>query len=268
MNTILSVRPTHEYDASQRHHAIEKVVTRMNPEGLQEKKYYRVRAARWYGGIVTADCTGCGLLCKFCWVADEVMSNPGGTGRFYTPRRIADEILAVAKKRGLRQIRVSGGEPALGKPHLLQLLSQIDRNGLKFILETNGIPIAADKSYAEDLSAYRNAVHVRVSLKGCDEEEFSVLTGARSEDFQLQLKALGNLVEAGVDCHPSVMSSFSTPESYNALNRHLKDVNPILAQNTEIEELILYPHVVKRLRKYGLAYRVGHEPDRVPPDQI
>jgi uncharacterized Fe-S cluster-containing radical SAM superfamily protein len=244
------------------------MVTRMNAEGSQEKKYYRVRAARWYGGIVTADCTGCGLLCKFCWVADEVMSNPAKTGRFYTPRRIADEILAVAKKRRLSQIRVSGGEPTLGKSHLLQLLRQIDRNGLKFILETNGIPIAADKVYAEDLSSYRDSVHVRVSLKGCDEEEFSILTGARSENFRLQLKALENLVEAGVECHASVMSSFSTPESYNTLNRRLKDMDPKLAQNTEMEELILYPHVVKRLKKYGLAYRVGHEPDKVPQDQI
>ena len=264
----MSQRQTHEYDAIQRHQAIEKMVTRANAEGLQEKKYYRVRAARWYGGIVTADCTGCGLLCKFCWVADEVMSNPAKTGKFYTPKRIADEILAVAKKRRLSQIRVSGGEPTLGKPHMLQLLKQIDRNGLKFILETNGIPIAADETYAEDLSSYRGSLHVRVSLKGCDEEEFSVLTGARASDFGLQLKALENLVEAGVDCHPSVMSSFSTPESFNALNKRLKDMDPRLAQNTEIEELILYPHVVKRLKKFGLAYRIGHEPDKVPPDQI
>jgi uncharacterized Fe-S cluster-containing radical SAM superfamily protein len=240
----------------------------MNPDGQQEKKYYRVRAARWYGGIVTADCTGCGLLCKFCWVADEVMSNPAKIGRFYTPKRIADEILAVAKKRKLDQIRVSGGEPAIGKPHLLQLLRHLDGYGIKFILETNGIPIAANKDYAEGLSAYNDFVHVRVSLKGCDEEEFSVLTGARPEHFQLQLKALEYLVESGVDCHPSVMSSFSTPESYNALNRRIKDVDPRLAQNTEVEELILYPHVVKRLKKYGLAYRVGHEPDEIPPDQI
>jgi uncharacterized Fe-S cluster-containing radical SAM superfamily protein len=265
---IMSQRQSHEYDAIQRHQAIEKVVTRTNPEGIQEKKYYRVRAARWYGGIVTADCTGCGLLCKFCWVADEIMSNPSRTGRFYTPKRIADEILTVAKKRRLTQIRVSGGEPTLGKPHLLQLLERTDGIGLKFILETNGIPIAADETYAEDLSSYRDTLHVRVSFKGCDEEEFSVLTGARRNDFELQLRALKNLVAAGVACHPSVMSSFSTPESYNALNRRLKDLDPRLAQNMELEELILYPHVVKRLKKFGLAYRIGHEPDSVPPDQI
>ena len=61
------------YDAVQRHSAIEELVTRMELH-CQTKKYYRVRPARWYGGIVTADCVGCGLLCRFCWVSDVVMS--------------------------------------------------------------------------------------------------------------------------------------------------------------------------------------------------
>ncbi|MEM3765766.1 MAG: hypothetical protein QXU46_01915 [Candidatus Bathyarchaeia archaeon] len=49
------------YDPVARHIAIEKLVTRVGPEGM-ERKYYRIRPARWYGGIVTADCVGCGLL--------------------------------------------------------------------------------------------------------------------------------------------------------------------------------------------------------------
>jgi uncharacterized Fe-S cluster-containing radical SAM superfamily protein len=151
---------------------------------------------------------------------------------------------------------------------MLQLLHHIVGYGLNFILETNGIPIAADESYASDLSIYRDFVHVRVSLKGCDEEEFSVLTGAQPEDFRLQLKALTALIDAGVGCHPSVMTSFSTQDSFNALIRRLKNIDPKLSQNSEIEELILYPHVVKRLKRYGLAYHVGHEPDQVPADQI
>jgi uncharacterized Fe-S cluster-containing radical SAM superfamily protein len=41
-----------------------------------ERKYYRFRVDRWYGGIVTVDCVGCGLFCKFCWVSDNVRLNP------------------------------------------------------------------------------------------------------------------------------------------------------------------------------------------------
>jgi uncharacterized Fe-S cluster-containing radical SAM superfamily protein len=196
------------------------------------------------------------------------MANPGTTGRFYTPKRIADELLAIAKKRRLNQIRVSGGEPTIGKQHMLELLRHLQGYGLSFILETNGIPIASDNSFAEDLSEYRDFVHVRVSLKGCDEEEFSVLTGARPEDFKLQIRSLEALLHAGVGCHPSVMTSFSTQDSFNTLITRLKNIDSKLSQNAEIEELILYPHVVRRLTKYGLAYHVAHEPDRVPLDQI
>ncbi len=31
------------------------------------RKYHRFRAARFYGGIATADCLGCNLRCLFCW---------------------------------------------------------------------------------------------------------------------------------------------------------------------------------------------------------
>ncbi|MEM2465701.1 MAG: hypothetical protein QXZ47_00140 [Candidatus Bathyarchaeia archaeon] len=72
---------------------------------------------------------------------------------------------------------------------MLDLLESLNGKEYRFILETNGIPIAYDESYAEDLAKY-SFVHVRVSLKGCSEEEFALLTGAKPEGFKLQLKAL------------------------------------------------------------------------------
>nr|MDO8100144.1 radical SAM protein [Candidatus Njordarchaeota archaeon] len=263
-----SSETSHYYDPVERHLAIEKLVTRRNPVGQQEKKYYRVRPARWYGGIVTADCTGCGLLCKFCWVADEVMFHPATMGKFYTPERMAVSLVALAKKKELTQLRVSGGEPTIGKPHLLELLHNLQNHRYKFILETNGILLGADGDYAKDLAKYSDFIHVRVSLKGCNEQEFAVLTGSKKEGFQLQLKALQNLMRAGVGCHPSVMSSFSPKGRLSGLTKRLREMDPRLTQEIEIEELILYPHVVKRLKKYGLAYYIAHTPDRIPPDQI
>jgi len=254
------------YDPIQRHLAIEKLVTRRGPDG-QEKKYYRVRPARWYGGIVTADCVGCGLLCKFCWVSDIVMSRPDKVGRFYTPKNIANSLVSLAKKRSLDLFRISGGEPTIGKPHLLKLLDALQGKGRRFILETNGIPIAYDKSYAVNLSEY-GFVHVRVSLKGCCKEEFTMLTGAKPEGFTLQLKALQNLVDAGISCHPSVMASFSQRKSLQTLVQRLKQINPVLVEELEIEELILYPHVVKKMEEYKMKYYKAHQPERVPPEQI
>ena len=254
------------YDPIQRHLAIEKLVTRRGPDG-QEKKYYRIRPARWYGGIVTADCVGCGLLCRFCWVSDVVMFRPADVGRFYTPGKVAESLVALAKKRGLDLLRVSGGEPTLGKPHLLQLLDNLQGKGYRFILETNGIPIAYDGSYASSLSKY-DFVHVRVSLKGCSEKEFAMLTGAKPEGFTLQLKALQNLRDVGVSCHPSVMASFSPRKGLQQLVRRLRQISPSLAEELEIEELILYPHVIRRVQKYRLKYYTAYSPERVPPEQI
>lgn len=246
--------------------AVEKLVIRAGREGY-ERKYYRIRPARWYGGIVTADCVGCGLVCRFCWVSDVVMFHPADVGRFYTPKSVADGLVKLARKRGLNQLRVSGGEPTIGKLHLLQLLDWLQGKGYSFILETNGIPIASDENYARDLSKY-DFVHVRVSLKVCNESEFNMLTGAKPEGFTLQLKCLQNLTKAGVSCHPSVMASFSPKKSLYSLTQRLKQISQSLAENIEIEELILYPHVINRIQKHGLKYFSGYKPDRVPPEQI
>lgn len=58
------------YDAVQMHMAVGRIVTR---ESGVYRKYYRFRPARWYGGIVTADAVGCGLICKFCWTSDFIL---------------------------------------------------------------------------------------------------------------------------------------------------------------------------------------------------
>lgn len=254
------------YDPVKRHLAIERLVTRTGPEG-QERKYYRIRPARWYGGIVTADCVGCGLLCKFCWVSDVVMNRPYDVGSFYTPKRVADSLVTLARKCKLDLLRISGGEPTVGKQHLLEVLENLRGKVYRFILETNGILIAHDESYAENLAKY-NFIHVRVSLKGCNPQEFALLTGAKPEGFNLQLKALEKLFEAKVSCHPSVMASFSPKRNIQSLMERLRQISPKLAEEIEIEELILYPHVVRRLRNYKLRYFTGYAPEKVPPEQV
>jgi uncharacterized Fe-S cluster-containing radical SAM superfamily protein len=254
------------YDPVTRHEAIEKLVVR-NTELGQERKYWRFRFGRWYGGIVTADAVGCGLLCKYCWVSDAVMFQPAKIGKFYSPDVVAKILMKMAKKRKLRQLRVSGGEPAIGKRHLLQLLDNLEGQGLLFILETNGILIGNDSQYAEDLSKYR-FLHVRVSLKGCSEKEFAVLTGAKPEGFILQLNALENLLREGVRCHPAVMISFSTKESIQQLAERLKTINTRLAEDLEFEELILYPKVKRKIEGYRLKYYSAYTPDKLPRKHI
>lgn len=229
-----------------------------------ERKYYRFRPARFYGGISTADCVGCCLRCIFCWSWDMVVS-PAVSGQFYPPEEVARRLIRIASKKRYHQLRISGNEPTLCREHLIKVLELIPKEYL-FILETNGILIGADEHYAEELSRFSN-LHVRVSLKGTCEDEFSRLTGALHEGFQLQLKALEYLMKYNVKAHPSCMVSFSPPEHIRALRKRLKAMNSVF-ENFEVEELMLYPEVVNRLRKSKVDYLTGHSPERIPAEQI
>lgn len=251
------------YDAVARHRAIQSIVTRDTAQG-QLRKYYRFRADRWYGGIATADVVGCGMLCKFCWVSDDILERPDASGQFLAPVEAVQKLLRVAISRRLVQMRMSGGEPTIGRSHLMKVLSEIEeQRRFRFILETNGIMLGADPSYCHELAAFR-CLHVRVSLKGSCENEFETLTGANGEGFKLQLEALRNLRDARVSCHPAVMSSFSTQRNMHQLSDRISQIGHEFANDLELEELIRYPRVERKLEKFGLRPSVSHDPRNVP----
>jgi len=228
------------------------------------RKYYRFRPSRYYGGISTADCVGCCLRCVFCW-AWNVVSRPNDFGKYYHPDEVATSLIRIAEKKHLRQVRISGNEPTIGWEHLMKVLDLIGGKYL-FILETNGILIGEHEGYAKDLSRFKN-LHVRVSLKGTCEDDFSRLTGALPEGFGLQLRALDNLFRQGVNCHPACMTSFSLPENIKALKSRLKTIHTGF-QDFEIEQIILYPHVEERLKRVGVTYYTAYRPDNIPSEQI
>jgi uncharacterized Fe-S cluster-containing radical SAM superfamily protein len=229
-----------------------------------ERKYHRFRPSRFYGGIATADCVGCCLRCVFCW-SWKVTVMPEDFGEFYSPEEVAGRLVSVAKRKGFHQLRISGNEPTLCKRHLIGVLDAVPGDYL-FIIETNGILIGWDESYAEELSRFPN-VHVRVSLKGTNEEEFSSLTGAKPEGYQLQLRALELLMRSKVRVHAACMTSFSTPDNIKTLRKRLRSIHRSL-EDFEVEELILYPHVAERLSKLGVRYLTAYRPENIPPSQI
>ena len=215
-----------------------------------QRKYYRLaRAGRWYGGIATADCSGCNLRCLFCW-SGKPRDNTDSIGEFHGAFEVAQALITTAGKHGYGLVRISGNEPTVGRDHLLQVIHAVEATGLAFILETNGLLL--DLSLAKALSAHSN-LHVRVSLKGTDSKEFSRLTGAHPEHFNRQLTALENLLVSGVSCHPAAMISFSPPEKIKHLRETLQMIHPNLERDLEEETVLLYPHVVKRLKEAGLS---------------
>lgn len=228
------------------------------------RKYYGFRPARFYGGIATADCLGCCLRCIYCWSWQELV-RPDSYGQFYSPKQVAGKLTVITLKKGFHQVRISGNEPTITKDHLLKVLENIPDH-FQFILETNGILLGYDQSYAKDLARFPN-LYVRVSFKGTTEEEFSRLTGAKPGRFHFQLQALENLLVAGVEVHPAVMVSFSPKENIQTLQKRFKEIHPSF-EDFEVEELVFWGKVAERLEKAGIGYRSAYKPGCIPPEQV
>jgi uncharacterized Fe-S cluster-containing radical SAM superfamily protein len=75
---------------------------------------------------------GCGLACKFCWVRSEAVLEGREGGEFLTPGQTARKILNLAAEKKIRQVRISGGEPTIGREHLLQLLNALQNKHIRF----------------------------------------------------------------------------------------------------------------------------------------
>ena len=221
---------------------VKKMVVKV--DDVEKRAYFRFRGGRWYGGIATADCIGCNLRCVFCW--SWYFRDNAKKGRFYSPVQVYHKLVNIVKRRNYSQVRISGGEPTISRKHLLEVIDLFDRDGILFILETNGILIGYDKSYAKELSRFDN-LHVRVSM---------------------QLKALENLLDEGVSVHPSIMLSFSDERGVRNIIERLRDIDEGLIKEIEEEYVFLYPHVARRLREAGIWPKRAYYPDRIPRELI
>lgn len=230
------------------------------------RRYVRFRADRWYGGIATADVVGCNLRCGMCW-AWRNTSFEFTVGEWFSPEDVADRLRDIARKRGFRQVRISGGEPLIAPAHVLKVMDLLPN--YIFIVETNGTLI--DRQLAKELASRSNAV-VRVSIKGATAEEFEKITMSPGTYFYRQLDAIRYLVESGMkpchDVYPAAMIGFSTDESIKKLEEALANIHPDLPQCIDIEYVILYPHVVKLLKARGLHPTHAVTPNGIPAFMI
>ena len=222
---------------------VEKAVLKDN-----ERKYFRFRMAIFCGDICTGDMVGCNLSCIYCWIR-KAIEDPQVSGEFYSPDKVAEKLIDMSKRSDIKKIRISGGEPTIGRSHLLALLELLPSE-IPVILETNGTLI--DRDYADELSNFEN-IHVRISLKGATPKEFERLTLRGAEGFYLQMKALRNLIDAGVSVHPAIIDL--TPVSGLAkLTEKLAEIDEKLAVGLEYERFIPSPRVIERMNKHGFVY--------------
>jgi len=219
-----------------------------------QRKYTKFYCTGVYGGIATGYTCGCCLRCIFCWV-DWSRDFPEKYGFFHSPAEAFYKLSRVAHKAGVRQLRVSGAEPTLGKSHLLGLLERVESSRFRlFILETNGILIGADPDYARQIARFKK-VHTRISLKAGTPEAFTRKTGARPESFELPFRAIVNLMEAGASFHVAAMSAdprIITKEERQSLLERLASIDPALVRNLEEEVVDPYHCTLERLQHAGV----------------
>ena len=221
--------------------ATEKVVV----DGNRRKYVQLGRTLRFYGGTTSATEVGCNLRCKFCF-SDKPVWKPKNTGEFYTPQQVFDGLAANARKNGHKTISASASEGTLGRQHLYELLDLVEQSEFVYILETNGMTLGDDPKFARSLKRYKN-LHVRVSIKGCNQEEFHRLTGARKSAYELPFKALRYLIDAGVSCNACVSVSFSDSAGIKSVEKKLESMHPGILKSLELERIKLFPKVRKRL---------------------
>ncbi len=228
------------------------------------RKYYRFRGTRFYSGSATGDVVGCNLRCIFCW-SGRARDDPR-VGFFISPEEAYRKLSDIALRKKYKYIRLSGGEPSIGWRHLLGLLEFVEGSNLTFILETNGILLGAFRERARSLAKY-SRVHVRVSIKACNEELFSKLTLAEPKAFEYQLMTINNLLDYGVSFHVALFLSYGDDACWRRfLERLISMAGQEIVGMLEPEYLVLYPNVRKRLQLYekilGIKPRIVFEPQR------
>ncbi len=213
------------------------------------RKYYRFRGGRFYGGIAAADCVGCVLDCVFCW-SYKPRCNPESAGKFYTAKHVVEKLMEISKKNNYNKVRITGNEPTLCRDHLLEVLAYVPADKL-FILETNGILL--DREYVQMLRPFKHHLHVRVSLKGVTEDQFENITAMDGRFVEYPIQALGYLTNAGISCNAAIMNELLDEDNFKILRKKLRNIDPSLADNLEIEGLIMYPFIEQELARRNLS---------------
>ena len=215
----------------------------------ERRRYSAFGAYGLYGGVVTGMVRGCCLNCIFCW--SEIGLGDESHHPFYSPEEVLAQLSWVAGRYGTAKARLSGGEPTIGREHLLSLLSLVEKSRFKiFILETNGIYFGLDRDYVKQVSRFKK-VHIRLSLKAGTAEAFTFRTGIEPQAFSLPFTAIENLMRCGCRFNISAMTDsrvMHSAERQSLLGR-LNSIDLNLEKDLEEESIEPYKNSLLRLKK-------------------
>ena len=114
-----------------------------------ESPVLEVFASRQGEGICVGDLHvfirfgGCNVACDYC---DTPESIPAGSGQVKALRDVLSEVQALDPDRRTAAVSLTGGEPLLQVGFLEQLVPELQKDGRKIYLETNGtLPRALER---------------------------------------------------------------------------------------------------------------------------
>lgn len=167
----------------------------------------------------------CNLRCRHCWI-DPVTERHRST--LHLPWRELKPIFEEAKTLGLRNVKLTGGEPFL-HPDILQILADLPAMGLGVRMETNGTLIGqreakalkeAKANFSISLDGPTAEVHDDLrNVPGAFEKTLKGAAAARAEGLRFQI--ICSLYRMNAELLPS-MASFA-----ESLGAHSLKVNVI-----------------------------------------
>ena len=134
----------------------------------------------------------CNLTCPVCYAGSS--PDHGRHRSLEEVRRMLDTI--VANEREPDVVQISGGEPTL-HPDFFAILDYAKSLPIRHLMvNTNGIRIAKDKSFAEQLSRYMPDFEIYLQFDSFRDEVLERLRGARLSS--IRNKAIEHLNESGI----------------------------------------------------------------------
>ena len=145
--------------------------------------------------------TSCNLACRHCWITPRFADGKPDPGDV-TDVEALRAAVREAKPMGLRNCKLTGGEPML-HPRYLEIVHMLTEEGLGLDMETNGTLMTPE--IAGELKEKTSLALVSVSLDGPDAATHDRFRGVPGS-FDDALRGLRCLVDAGFDDVQVIMS--------------------------------------------------------------
>jgi len=133
----------------------------------------------------------CNLNCEVCFAN-------GGSGKDLELDLIEKmmDFFMAAEDNKAEILQISGGEPTV-HPDILKIIDMARNKGFKYVmLNTNGLKIAEDESFARELGKFKGGFEVYLQFDGLNDEIYKALRGKPLVD--IKKKALSNLAKYAV----------------------------------------------------------------------